>query len=75
MKKLIIISSLLLSVIAMNAQSNPRSTTTRGYVKKNGTYVEPSHRTSPNRTQRDNYSSKGNVNPYTGKTGTKKPRK
>jgi hypothetical protein len=44
----------------------------RSYVKKNGTYVQPAHRTSPDRTQRNNYSTKGNVNPYTGKRGTKK---
>jgi hypothetical protein len=43
----------------------------RGYTKKNGTYVAPSHATNPNGTKRDNLSSKGNVNPYTGKAGTK----
>jgi hypothetical protein len=44
----------------------------RGYVKKNGTYVQPHHRTRPDRTQANNYSAKGNVNPYTGKPGTKR---
>jgi hypothetical protein len=43
----------------------------RGYTKKNGTYVAPSHATNPNKTKRDNFSAKGNVNPYTGKAGTK----
>lgn len=42
----------------------------RGYTKKNGTYVAPSHATNPNATKRDNFSSKGNVNPYTGEAGT-----
>ncbi len=46
--------------------------TVRGYVKKNGAYVQQHHRTSPDHTQRNNYSAKGNVNPYTGKPGTKK---
>jgi hypothetical protein len=33
-----------------------------------------SHRaTNPNHTKRDNWSTKGNVNPYTGKAGTKNP--
>lgn len=45
----------------------------RGYVRSNGTYVAPSYRTSPNRTKVDNWSSKPNVNPYTGKPGTKDP--
>lgn len=43
----------------------------RGHVTKKGTYVAPSHATNPNKTKRDNYSHKGNVNPYTGKQGTK----
>ena len=47
----------------------------RGYVRSNGTYVAPSYRTNPNPTRVDNWSSKPNVNPYTGKTGTKDPYK
>ena len=45
----------------------------RGHIRKDGAYVQPHSRTAPNRTQRDNYSSKPNVNPYTGKDGTKTP--
>lgn len=41
-----------------------------GYVKKNGTYVKPYYKTSPNGSKLDNYSNKGNINPYTGKRGT-----
>jgi hypothetical protein len=44
-----------------------------GYTKKNGTVVQPYTRTHENGTQKDNFSSKGNVNPYTGKVGTKEP--
>lgn len=44
-----------------------------GYVKKDGTYVSPHVRSSPNSTTLDNYSTKGNVNPYTGEKGTKDP--
>ncbi|MBQ4853740.1 hypothetical protein IMW82_03475 [Rhodanobacter sp. B2A1Ga4] len=44
-----------------------------GHVTKNGTYVAPSYRTAPNATKTDNWSSKPNVNPYTGKAGTKDP--
>lgn len=42
-----------------------------GYEKKDGTYVEPHERTAPNRTKDDNWSTKGNENPNTGKEGTK----
>ena len=45
----------------------------KGYVKKDGTYVPPSYATDPNDTKVDNYSAKGNLNPYTGKAGTKDP--
>lgn len=43
----------------------------RGYYRKDGTYVRPHKRSSPNSTKSDNWSTKGNVNPYTGKAGTK----
>lgn len=45
----------------------------KGYTKKNGTYVAPHTRSAPNHSKRDNWSSRGNVNPTTGKTGTKDP--
>jgi len=44
-----------------------------GYTKKNGTYVEPYFRSSPNSNPYDNYSFPGNTNPYTGKTSTGNP--
>ncbi len=47
----------------------------KGYTKKDGTRIESYHRKAPNNTQRDNYGSKGNVNPYTGKEGTVEPKK
>lgn len=46
----------------------------RGYYRKNGTYVAPHWRSSPNNTTLDNWSTKGNVNPYTLKEGTKNPK-
>lgn len=42
----------------------------RGYYRSNGTYVQAHQRTYPNYTRNDNYSTVGNVNPYTGKAGT-----
>lgn len=45
----------------------------RGYVRRDGTYVEPHMRSSPNSSLYDNWSTKGNTNPYTGKEGTIEP--
>jgi hypothetical protein len=42
----------------------------KGYTRRStGTYVTPHYRTSPNSTKIDNWSTKGNSNPYTGKKG------
>ncbi|TWB39001.1 hypothetical protein [Nitrospirillum viridazoti] len=43
----------------------------RPHVTKRGTYVHGHMQTNPNKTQNDNYSTKGNANPYTGQPGTK----
>ena len=56
---------------AQGTGSNGSSHGVRGHVKKDGTYVAPHRATSPNKTQRDNYGTKGNTNPYNGKQGTK----
>lgn len=45
----------------------------KGHFRKDGTYVAPHTRSSPNSTTLDNWSTKGNVNPYTGQVGTKNP--
>jgi len=42
-----------------------------GHYKNNGTYVQPHYRSNANSTTYDNWSSRGNVNPYTGQRGYK----
>ena len=41
------------------------------YTKKSGTKVAAHNRSTKDATQRNNWSAKGNVNPDTGKVGTK----
>lgn len=53
--------------------SNPSSHSTDGYTTNRGTYVQPHQSTNPNGTQYDNYSTRGNQNPYTGTYGTRTP--
>lgn len=56
-----------------SSTSKGSTTSVRGYTKKDGTYVAPHHRTSPDSSKNNNWSTKGNENPYTGKPGTKEP--
>jgi hypothetical protein len=44
-----------------------------GYTRRDGTYVAPHYRSSPNGSTLDNWSTRGNVNPYTGQYGTRTP--
>lgn len=72
MKALLTALALLISVLVF-AQTNTRTHYVRGYTKRSsGTYVMPHRQTNPNHSKMDNYSTKGNNNPYTGKTGKKK---
>ena len=56
----------------MGAFAKGGSHSVRGHTTKNGTYVAPTRATNPDHSKANNYSHKGNVNPYTGKAGTKK---
>ena len=61
--------TLLCLAIGFTVFSAMADESVKGYFKKDGTYVEPHYRSSPNERKDDNYSSKGNENPYTGKKG------
>ena len=67
MKKLIITLLFIVSCVVASY-----SEYVNGYYRKDGTYVNGYHRTEKNDTVRDNYSHKGNYNPYTNKYGTHK---
>ncbi|MDQ3190582.1 MAG: hypothetical protein M3Q58_03230 [Bacteroidota bacterium] len=71
-KKLLLSIFISLSTLAI-CQVNPNSEIVRPYVKKNGTVVNSHQRTVKNTTNRDNYTTKPNVNPHTGQKGYKKP--
>lgn len=70
--KISVIGALTLSLIAAPAFAQG-TVNVRGHVTREGVYVPPSIRTAPNSTRTDNWSSKPNVNPYTGKVGTVDP--
>ena len=60
---------LALIAIFMAASSSLADTFVNGYTKRDGTYVPPYIRTSPDSTNLNNYSTQGNYNPYTGLDG------
>ena len=45
------------------------SVSVKGYTRKDGTYVQPHHRSAPDGNFYNNWSTTGNVNPYTGEEG------
>lgn len=59
---------LICTASSVQSQTNPKHIYVKGHWR-NGTYVQPYYRTAPNSTNRDNFSTQGNVNPYTGKPG------
>jgi len=52
---------------------NPSYHYTHSYYRRDGTYVQGYYATNPNGTKLDNYSTLGNVNPWTGKPGWIRP--
>jgi len=75
MKKnyILLLILLVLSICqVVRSQTNSSYRCQKGYVKKStGTYVKPHYKTTPNQTNRDNYSTKGNTNNWTGTKGTR----
>ena len=73
--KILLISFVIQAILGLNAfcQTNNSHTYVRPFFKKDGTFVEGYWRTSPNNTNRDNFSTKGNENPYNGKIGWIEP--
>jgi len=63
----------LIFVVVLVAQTNPNHVWVNGYYRSNGTYVEGHYRTAPNHTNVDNFSTRGNINPYTLERGWVKP--
>jgi hypothetical protein len=60
-----------ISSAPFSGRENPSWEYVHGYYRHNGTYVQGYHRTVPNSTKSDNYSTRGNANPWTGKAGRK----
>lgn len=71
MKRIIV--AVLIAALASPAFAKGGSHSVRGHTRKDGTYVPPHRATNPDASRTNNWSSKGNTNPYTGKEGTVDP--
>jgi hypothetical protein len=79
--RLLLAAATLAFLTALPADAAPRSSTgtgskssssrVGGYTKRGGTQVAAARRTTPDGNKKNNYSTKGNMNPHTGKKGTK----
>jgi hypothetical protein len=68
--------TLLFTIIALLSGSRcfaQGSHRVEGHYRADGSYVAPHYQTNPNNTPFDNWSTKGNYNPYTGQPGTITP--
>ena len=61
-------------IAATGTGSSHSSHAVKGYTTKRGTYVAPHRQSNSDGTQRNNWSTKGNTNPSTGRAGTKTAR-
>lgn len=66
-----VIGIALLTAVSASAMASDQRVD--GYMRKDGTYVEPYHRSAPDGNRANNYGSQGNVNPYSGQQGTINP--
>jgi hypothetical protein len=71
MQMRIVIALLVIAVSAATALAG--STYVQGHFRSDGTYVQPHYRSAPDGNTFNNYSTQGNVNPYTGQAGTRDP--
>ena len=72
MKKIALVLFLLCSFFITNL-AMAQDVHVQGYHRKDGTYVQPHYRSAPDGNVNNNWSTRGNVNPYTGQAGTRDP--
>lgn len=58
------------NTLYQNLNTNNNVVYQQGYTRNDGTYVQGHYKTKSNNTNWDNFSTRGNSNPYTGSTGS-----
>lgn len=74
MKKPTLLLMVIVSIL-MPINLMAKSVVVKGHFSKSGSYVMPQKRTYPDNSKFNNWSTKGNYNPYTGKIGNINPYK
>ena len=72
MRKICLLAALGAAALASGAFAQS-TVYVRPHVRSDGTVVQGHYRTAPNSTPNDNWSTRPNINPYTGREGTKEP--
>jgi hypothetical protein len=67
----ILMIALVLAILIPGIAMAGGSVHVKGYTRKDGTYVQPHYRSAPDGNFQNNWSTKGNFNPYNGKEGTR----
>lgn len=70
---MLLIKSVTVAVLILLSTPILADVSVRGYTRHDGTYVKPHYRSNPDGNPDNNWSTKGNTNPYTGKEGTQDP--
>lgn len=63
---------LITLIVAFSTQAHSAEYVS-GYMRQDGTYVQPHYQTAPDGNLFNNYSTQGNTNPYTGQPGNVNP--
>jgi hypothetical protein len=71
MRNLLLLAALAALSVPTFAQQ--RQVQVDGHVRKDGTYVPPHYRTTPDSSRSNNWGSQGNTNPHTGQEGKVDP--
>jgi hypothetical protein len=70
---LVLAVGLLAPIVVAPSEALACDSYVSGYYPNNGTYVQGHYRSCANSTTSDNWTTRGNTNPYTGEAGTRSP--
>lgn len=66
-------TGILILALVISSPAFAEDTYVDGYIRQNGTYVQPHFRSQADNYLDNNFSSEGNTNPYTGSRGSVSP--